>query len=173
MQKLTLRVKMWQALLSMFLASMAALLISTMPAYADDDVSTDGAPAQATPIVQMLEDEPALEAAGTATPAPEALESVAADGNKEAIAPAPESASSEAPAANAQDQAPVTSVYNITESGSYTLSGVGTTPVTIAGDIDVTLDLVDASIDAKNTAILRSALPTRRASSSTSLATAS
>lgn len=151
MQKLTLKVKMWQTLLSMFLASMAALLISAMPAYADDDVSADGAPAQPAPIVQVLDEEPGAEVAAVGAPAPEALESVAVDGNKEAVAPATESAPGEALAASSQEQSALTSIYNITESGSYTLTGVGVTPISIAGDIDVTLDLINASIDATNT----------------------
>lgn len=154
MQRVNLLIRIRQALLSMFLASVAALLISTAPAYAAeadasvDELSADNATlvdagtavtASAGEIVDANANtgvEPAADEPGAAVvaeeAAAEALTQIAADETQVAVEP--------------QDN-----VYSITQSGEYTLSGQGTTSVSISGTIDVILNLVNAEIDATGT----------------------
>ena len=176
MQRVKWLIRVRQAIISMFLASVAALMISTAPAYAaetTDAATTNDNPAAESTTTEttvaetpaaVAEAAPAAIAAEATSQAAQAQENMApaADSQantEEASEPATtQSVGQEAVAESlvqvADDGAQVELVaddantYTISESGSYVLSGEGDTSVSIIGRIQVALRLVNASINA-------------------------
>lgn len=162
MQRVKWLIKIRQAIISMFLASIAALMISTAPAYADetaDGTSTDNQPAVATAAAADVQQAKSVEtpAATTEDATVEATETAEAVETAESteevdIQTAAAETTAEALVQVADDGAQVeisadaNNVYTISESGSYVLSGEGDTSVSVVGRIQVALRLVNANI---------------------------
>ncbi|MBQ9043007.1 MAG: hypothetical protein IJ111_09385 [Eggerthellaceae bacterium] len=150
MQRVKWLIKIRQAIISMFLASIAALMISTAPAYADetaDGASTDNQAAVAAAAAdnQQLEtvETPAATVEETAAEAPDSTMVTSADEQA-----APETLTE---TATETEVAVEDSQYVIDKSGEYTLTGEGTTSVTVTGEVDVIINMVNATIDATGT----------------------